>query len=175
MLGALCAAEIRQHCQDAGLPVTDAFSPFETQVTWVVLQIDIGKLATMSTTPEQFRKTIGDLIFYNKAGNAAHRLLLVGPDIDIYNFKDVAFAYSTRCRPGQDETFYEDCFGFMLIPFMGHGFGNPGRGGRVVSDALMPSEYKGEQNFRQASFEHAYPAELQESVNSRWSGWGFCA
>nr|POE77950.1 ferulic acid decarboxylase 1 [Quercus suber] len=169
MIGALCAAEIRQVCQDAGLPIVDAFSPFETQVTWVVLQVDIVKLATMSLTPEQFRQRIGDLIWHQKIGNIIHRLLLVGPDIDIYNFNDIAFAYATRCRPGHDETFYEDCVGFTLIPYMGHGFGSHTRGGKVISDALMPSEYAtGTQNFRQASFLHSYPEALQASVNSRW-------
>ncbi|KAK4494643.1 hypothetical protein PRZ48_013999 [Zasmidium cellare] len=174
MLGALCAAEIGQLCRDADIPISDAFSPFETQVTWVVLKVDIKKLASMSIGPQEFRQKVGDLIFlHNKAGNVIHRLMLVGPDIDIYNFKDVAYAFTTRCRPSHDETFYEDCYGFNLIPYMGHGFGPHDRGGKVVSDALMPSEYKGEQNFQQASFLHSYPPELQESVNARWSKWGF--
>lgn len=174
MLGALCAAEIGQVCRDAGLPIIEAFSPFETQVTWVVLKVDIKKLATMKVAPEDFRKKIGDLIWHQKVGNVIHRLLLVGPDVDIYDFKDVMFAFSTRCRPSHDETFYEDVVGFKLIPYMGHGFGVPDRGGKVVSDALMPSEYSdGVQNFVQASFLHSYPVSLQESVNSRWSAWGF--
>ncbi|PQE26173.1 Ferulic acid decarboxylase 1 protein [Rutstroemia sp. NJR-2017a BBW] len=174
LIGSLAAAQIRQICQDADLPITDAFAPFESQVTWVALKVDIKKLKAMNITPEDFRKKVGDLIFYEKAGYTIHRLILCGSDIDVYDVKDVLFAFSTRCRPNKDETFYEECRGFPLIPYMSHGTGSPVKGGKVVSDALMPSEYKGEQDWQQASFKHSYPVSLQDSVNSRWSKvWGF--
>jgi hypothetical protein len=84
------------------------------------------------------------------------------------------FAFATRCRPGFDETFYEDCRGFPLIPYMSHGNGPHSRGGKVVSDALMPAEYKGEKDWEQASFKHSYSESLQASVNARWAKqWGF--
>lgn len=118
---------------------------------------------------------MGDLIFYAKAGYTIHRLLLYGEDVDVYDMKDLMHAFSTRCRPNKDETFYEDCRGFPLIPYMSHGTGSPVQGGKVVSDALMPSEYRGEQDWQQASFKHSYPQELQESVNARWTTMGFKA
>lgn len=140
----------------------------------MALKIDISKLREMNTTPKDFRKAIGDLVFSCKAGYTIHRLVLCGSDIDVYDFKDVMYAFSTRCRPKTDETFYEDCRGFPLIPYMSHGTASPVQGGKVVSDALMPSEYHGEQDWQQASFKHSYPQELQESVNARWSArWGF--
>jgi hypothetical protein len=40
MIGSLASAEIRKICQQDDLPVTDAFAPFESQVTWVALRID---------------------------------------------------------------------------------------------------------------------------------------
>ena len=175
LIGSLAAAEIRKLCQNAGLPITDAFAPFESQVTWVALKVDIKKLKAMDTTPEKFRKLVGDLIFYTKAGYTIHRLLLCGEDVDVYDMKDLMYAFSTRCRPNKDETFYEDCRGFPLIPYMSHGTGSPVQGGKVVSDALMPSEYRGEQDWQQASFKHSYPQDLQESVNSRWTTMGFKA
>jgi UbiD family decarboxylase len=174
LIGSLNAAEIKRLCVEAGLPITDAFSPFETQVTWIALGIDIQKLSHMNTTPSAFRQMIGELIFSQKAGVTTHRIVLCGPDINVYDVKDVMYAFTTRCRPGADETLFEDCRGFQLIPFMGHGTGTPNRGGKVVSDALMPSEYKGVQNWQQASFEHSFPDEIKESVNCRWSKeWGF--
>lgn len=59
LYGTLSAAQVRQLCQDAGLPITDAFSPFQTQVTWLALKVDIAELAKMKTTPEAFRKLSG--------------------------------------------------------------------------------------------------------------------
>lgn len=173
LIGPLAAAQIRQLCQDAGLPVTDAFAPFETQVTWVALKVDIQKLSEMKITPEAFRQKVGDLIFYHKAGYTIHRLVLCGSDIDVYNWNDISFAFTTRCRPNKDETFYEECRGFPLVPYMSHGTGSPVQGGKVVSDALMPAEYQGKQDWQQANFKHSYPESLQESVNERWSAWGF--
>lgn len=101
MIGALAAAEIRKICQNAGLPVTDSFAPFESQVTWVALQIDTAKLREMKTTSKEFSKRVGDLIFHSKAGYTIHRLMLCGDDIDVYNDKDVMWAFSTRCRPNE--------------------------------------------------------------------------
>jgi UbiD family decarboxylase len=174
LIGSLAAAEIRQLCQDAGLPITDAFAPFESQVTWVALKVDIGELKEMTISPEDFRKKIGDLVFYHKAGYTIHRLILCGSDIDVYDLKDVLFAFSTRCRPNKDESFYEECRGFPLVPYMSHGTGSPVQGGKVVSDALMPSEYEGKQDWQQASFKHSFPQSLQDSVNARWvDTWGF--
>lgn len=73
MIGALAAAEIGRICREAGLPITDAFSPFESQVTWVALQFDTQKLREMKTNSEELRKRVGDLVFYHKAGYTIHR------------------------------------------------------------------------------------------------------
>ena len=173
LIGTLAAAEIRRLCQDHGLPIKEAFAPFESQVTWVALKVDTEKLRAMKITPEEFRKKIGDLIFYNKAGYTIHRLVLVGEDIDIFNFKDVMFAFSTRCRPETDETFYQECRGFPLVPYMSHGTAGSNYGGKVVSDALFPVEYTTGQDWELADFKHSFPVELQERVNKKWEEYGF--
>jgi UbiD family decarboxylase len=173
MIGSLAAAQICVLCQNAGLPVKEAFAPFETQVTWVALKIDTKKLRSMKTTSEVLRKQIGDVVFGEKAGYTIHRLVLVGEDIDIYNFKDVIFAFSTRCRPETDETFYQECRGFPLIPYMSHGTASATTGGKVVSDALLPVEYKTDPNWELADFKHSYPQELQDKVNGAWQHMGF--
>ncbi|CAG8084375.1 unnamed protein product [Penicillium salamii] len=173
MIGALAAAEIGKLCKQAGLPVTDAFSPFESQVTWVALRIDTARLREMNTTSVELRKRIGDLIFNAKAGYTIHRLVLCGDDIDVYDGKDVMWAFSTRCRPGSDETFFEDVRGFPLIPYMGHGAHSKTMGGKVVSDALMPAEYTTGRDWVAADFESSYPEELKKKVLDNWTQMGF--
>ncbi|KAJ5298061.1 hypothetical protein N7508_008310 [Penicillium antarcticum] len=173
MIGSLAAAQIRQVCQDNGLPVTDAFAPFESQVTWVALRIDIARLREMKTTSAEFSRTVGDLIFNCKPGYTIHRLVLCGDDIDVYNGKDVMWAFSTRCRPGLDETFFEDVRGFPLVPYMSHGNGSPTIGGKVVSDALMPAEYTTGRDWVAADFENSYPEELKKKVLDNWTKMGF--
>ncbi|KAH8799169.1 UbiD decarboxylyase family [Xylogone sp. PMI_703] len=175
LVGILAAAEILKLCQQAGLPIDDASAPFVTQSTWLALKINRKGLKDLNTTPEAFRKRIGDLIFNHKAGWTIHRLVLVGDDIDVYDDKDVLFAFVTRCRPSLDETFFENVRAFSLIPYMSHGTegSDPHKGGKVVSDALFPTEYKGMQDWEIADFKHSYPVNLQQSINERWKSWGF--
>ncbi|PSN70590.1 UbiD family decarboxylase [Corynespora cassiicola Philippines] len=173
LIGSLAAAQIAELCQRAGMPVVEAFAPFETQVTWVALKVNNAKLRALKTTPSEFRQRIGDTIFSVKAGYTIHRLVLVGEDIDIYDFKELLFAFSTRCRPGTDETFFQDCAGFPLIPYMSHGTAAPNKGGKVVSDALLPIEYNGVPDWELADFKHSYPKDLQDKVNAAWQRMGF--
>lgn len=164
MIAPLTAAEIRELCQAHDLPVKQAMIQFEAQVTWAALQIDTSRLISMRTTSQDFSRRIGDVVFGSKVGLTVARLILVGGDIDVYDFKDVMWAFCTRCCPGRDEYFYEDCMGFSLIPCMSHGTGDPRRGGKVVSDALMPSEYTTGQDWEVADFNH-YSKTVRDKAN----------
>lgn len=153
------------------------------QVTWVVLQFDTAKISKSKITPEELRQKVGDLVFGHKAGYTIHRIVLVGNDIDVYDDKDVMWAFTTRCRPNKDEvrshfhslltpvstqsdtllypfqTFFEECKGFPLIPYMSHGTGHPAKGGKVVSDAIMPAEYAtGLPDWQAADFKKCVPS-----------------
>ncbi|EEU33817.1 uncharacterized protein NECHADRAFT_55997 [Fusarium vanettenii 77-13-4] len=173
MIGPLASAEVLKLCQEAGLPITAAFAPFAGQGIWITLQVDTAELQSMNTSPKAFMKTVGDLVFHHKTGFFFHRLILVGPDIDIYNDKDILWAYSTRCRPGMDELLYDDVPGFFLIPFMGRGHGPHHEGGKVVCSALLPSEYTSGQDWEAADFEHSYPKSVKERVLKNWDQMGF--
>lgn len=173
LIGSLAAAEIRQLLQDSGIPVKEAFAPFESQVTWVALQIDTEKLRSLKTTSAEFAKKIGDIVFNHKTGYTIHRLVLVGDDIDVYDFKDVIWAFCTRCRPKDDEYFFSECAGFPLLPYMSHGSFSPTKGGKVVSDALLPVEYTTGKDWEAADFKESYPKELQDKINAEWEEMGF--
>ena len=173
MIGPLAALEIKSLLVAHGLPIKEAFSPFESQVTWVALQVDTEKLRAMNTSSQEFSKRIGDIVFNHKAGFTIHRLVLVGDDIDVYNFKDVIWAFCTRCRPGLDEYLFDDVRGFPLIPYMSHGNGSATVGGKVVSDALLPVEYTTGRDWEAADFKNSFPLDIQEKVLGSWSKLGF--
>ncbi|OOQ89760.1 Ferulic acid decarboxylase 1 [Penicillium brasilianum] len=173
MIGPLAAAEIRHLLQTHDFPVKEVMAPLESQVTWAAVQIDTEKLRALKTNSVEFCKKIGDLVFGTKVGFTIHRLIIVGDDIDVYEWKDVIWAFCTRCRPNDDEYFYPDVRGFPLVPFMGHGSGNPLKGGKVVSDALFPAEYTEGRLFEAADFKNSYPQELQDAINANWEKMGF--
>ncbi|KAI1866845.1 uncharacterized protein JN550_007392 [Neoarthrinium moseri] len=157
----------------SGLPIMDAFSPSESQVTWVALKVDTRSLRELKWTLKELQKKVGDVVFAHKAGHTIHRLVLVGEDIDVYDGKDVMWAFSTRCRPNADETFFENVRGFPLIPYMSHGTGPPNKGGKVVSDALLPAEYIFGADWVAADFENSYPEDIKAKVRGRWESLGF--
>ncbi|KAF8869386.1 3-octaprenyl-4-hydroxybenzoate carboxy-lyase [Mucidula mucida] len=171
--GTLAAAQIGQLCKNAGLPIKDAFAPSEGQMTWVALQVDGEKLRAMNTNSKDFSKRLGDLVFRSKPGFFIHRLILVEDDIDVYKGEDVMWAFSTRCRPGTDEIFYDDVKGFELIPYMSHGSASKHMGGQVVSDALLPIEYTTGRDWEAADFEHSYPEDVKAKVLANWKSDGF--
>lgn len=173
MIGPLAAVEIGTILRDHGMPIKRIFSPFESQATWVVVQVDGEKLRPENTNSHDFCRRIGDLVFNHKAGYPIHRIVVVGEDIDIYSFKDVFWAFCTRCRPGLDEHVFEDVAGFPIIPYMSHGNGPMNKGGTVVSDALLTVEYTTGKNWEAADFANSYPAHIRQSVIDRWDGWEF--
>jgi UbiD family decarboxylase len=139
----------------------------------MALQVDTQKLREMKTTAQDFCGTVENLVFNDNVGCTIHRLLLVGVDIDVYDFGDLIWAFSTRCRPGLDEYPFEDVSSFPLIPYMSHGAGAKDEGGKVVSNCLLPVEYMTGKNWETASFQESYAKELQEKVMNRWESLGF--
>lgn len=160
-------------CQSHDLPIKEAFAPLETMATWCALQVDSRRLAELNTTSEAFCERLGRVIFNDKSSMLINRLLVVGDDIDVYDFQDVMWAYVTRCRPGQDEYVFEDVPGFPLTPYMSHGSGDRRRGGKMVSDCLLPMEYKGKGSFQRVDFETSYPQDVKDRVRSNWRAMGF--
>lgn len=127
----------------------------------------------MRTTPKELAELVANVVFNSKAGVPFHRILLVGEDIDVHDDADIMWAFSTRCRPGLDEFLYENVKGFALIPYMGHGNGNPIKGGKLVCDALFPVEYTTGRNWVNTSFRDGYPKSLQDKILASWEKRGF--
>lgn len=113
------------------------------------------------------------MVFNHKAGYTVHRLVLVGDDIDVYDGKDVMWAFSTRCHPNVNETFFEDVRGLLLIPYMGQSNGPATKGGKVVSDAQMPKEYTTGGDWVAADFESSYPEDVKAKIRAKWDPMGF--
>ncbi|RFU36194.1 hypothetical protein B7463_g137, partial [Scytalidium lignicola] len=172
ILGPVMSAEIIRRCQDENLPIKEAFVPFEGHGVWAALQVDTAKLRQMRTNPKDFCKRISDVVFAVKPGFFLHRIFLVGDDIDVFDFKEIMWAYATRCRPGTDEFLFDDLQGFFLIPFMLHGPAGT-VGGKMVSNCLLPVEYTTGRDWLNMDFEGAYPEDIKQRVVSEWKELGY--
>ncbi|KAG5743912.1 hypothetical protein H9Q72_008876 [Fusarium xylarioides] len=173
---ALASAELLELLQRQGLPIKEANCSLETYATWCALQVDTEKLGDMNTNSAELCKRIGDLAFKDKSCMLVNRIILVGDDVDVFEWNDVMWALVTRCRPGKDETLFEEARGHPITPYMSHGpHGNPTQGGKVISDCLMPIEYRGKRNFRECSFNTSYPEDIKNKVREGWKGMGFTA
>ncbi|KAG6989501.1 Ferulic acid decarboxylase 1 [Fusarium oxysporum f. sp. conglutinans] len=170
---ALAAAELLTLCKARGLPIQDACASLETHGTWCALKVDIQGLALMKTSSKDFCEEIGRVAFNDKSAFFMTRILLIGDGVDVYDFKDVIWAWVTRSRPGQDDYAFEDVPGLVLIPYMSNGRGHRRRGGKMVSDCLLPTEYEGRRGFQSVDFQHSYPEDLQARVRSNWTDMGF--
>ncbi|KAE8377994.1 putative 3-octaprenyl-4-hydroxybenzoate carboxy-lyase [Aspergillus bertholletiae] len=168
-LTALTAPELLHLCLENNLPFKDAVHPLETYANWCVFQVDGDMLRRMKTTPGELCRKVGEIVFNNKTSFLTSRVLLVGDDINIYEFGDVMWAYTTRCRPGVDDYIFEDIPGLPLMPFMPP---PPCRGGKVVSNCLLESEYSTGPDWINNDFAHAYPEDVKTKVLSNWEEMG---
>lgn len=169
---ALAAAELLTLCKERGLPITEACASLETMGTWCALQVDSNRLADLKTNSIDFCQSLGNIIFRNKSTMLINKVLLVGEDVDVYKFNDVMWAYSTRCRPGHDEYPFDDVPGFPLTPYMSHGGGDSHKGGKIISDCLLPMEYEGKRTFQKVDFESSYTA-VKDRIKDNWVEMGF--
>ncbi|OBS17112.1 hypothetical protein FPOA_12386 [Fusarium poae] len=171
--GAMASVQLIELLQEHGFPIKDAVAPLPTLGTWAVLQVDNEKLAEMKTDPDELCRKIGALAFDDKSTMLINRILLMGDDIDIHNWDEVVWAYTSRCRPGIDEYVFDEVRGLPLTPYRKYGRGSSVQGGKMVSNCLLAMEYEGKRTFRSVDFKSSYPREVQEKVEARWTDMGF--
>ncbi|GAD99720.1 hypothetical protein ANI_1_1100104 [Paecilomyces variotii No. 5] len=174
--GISIAAEIMDVLEKNGFPVDFVWMPFEAQSCWIVVSIDIEKLASLAVEAKELCRRAGDIIFKTHAGWEAPKVLLVGDDVDITDISQVVWALATRYRPGSDEHVFGDIEGIPMLPYMTRAkknkqIKNPGIGGRSVMNLLLPPEFEGKRDWVQSSFACAFPEELTEIVIKKWKNW----
>ncbi|KAH8703034.1 UbiD decarboxylyase family [Talaromyces proteolyticus] len=170
----LAAPQMVTLLQQHNIPVKEAFAPLETMATWCALQIDIEKLGQMKTTPEELCNKIGKIVFNDKSAMLTNRILVVGDDVAIDDFKELMWAFVNRCHPSKDEYVFDDVTVHPLSPYMHYkGTGRASCGGKIVSNCLLPMEYEGQRSFRSVDFNRSYPVSVKDKVIAGWEDMGF--
>ncbi|KAL7955121.1 UbiD decarboxylyase family [Trichoderma compactum] len=146
MVGLLVAASLLSIFREEKLPITNVYSPLMSMASWLVIQVDGPGLRKMNTNSKDFMRRIGDIVFQQKPGWVIGRIILI---------------------------VYDDVKSFSLLPYMAQGDTDPARGGKIISDALLTSEYTTGPNWVTGDFKHAYPKAIQDKVLTSWDTLGF--
>ncbi|CCH46770.1 green fluorescent protein (GFP)-fusion protein localizes to the cytoplasm [Wickerhamomyces ciferrii] len=173
LIGTLVAAEAKQIAIENDLPIIDVFSPYESQALWLVMKIDLKKLQSLNTTPEEFSNKIGEIFFNTKVAFIMHEIILVGDDIDIFDFKQVIWAYTTRHTPGDDQYYFPNVKSFALAPFVSQSERiKTLKGGKFVTNCIFPKQYKQDIDFTTCNFD-GYDEEIKNKVLTNWESYGY--
>lgn len=154
LIGSLVATEAKELAIESGLPILDAFMPYEAQALWLILKVDLKGLQALKTTPEEFCKKVGDIYFRTKVGFIVHEIILVADDIDIFNFKEVIWAYVTRHTPVADQMAFDDVTSFPLAPFVSQSSRSKTmKGGKCVTNCIFRQQYERSFDYITCNFE----------------------
>lgn len=175
--GSAISAELLATLREAGFPADFVWMPFEAQSCWIVVSVDIKKLAQMNITAEELCRRAGDIIFKTHAGWEVPKVFLVGDDVDITDAHQLLWAVATQYRPGADEYVFGDTIGIPMLPYMTRAskqqVPDPGKGGRSVVNLLLSSEFEGKRSWVPSNFEGSYPADVKDQVLKKWKEYGF--
>ena len=176
--GTCVATQVLADLRDAGFPVDFAWLPSEAHGCWIVVSVDIKKLAKMDISADKLCRLAGDIIFNTHACWQAPKVILVGDDVDITDIDELVWAYATRYHPGVNECLYDAVPGNPLAPYLMREWLKdltklPNRGGKSVTSLLLPSDFEGKCDYVQSSFNRTYPEEIKQKVLDKWTTYGF--
>lgn len=129
----------------------------------------------VSTKPQYagFVHTVAAAVWGSKSGIPRPYLIVVGEDVDVTNAEEVLWCLTTRVHPAKDIHILNSTPCGTLTPFLWDDERPYGRGARAVFDANFPYEWPANRKPTIVDFEHAWPADVQERVLSRWREYGF--
>lgn len=179
-----------------GKVVLQAFSPYESQSLWLVIKVDTKELVKLGMHSKKLCQLVGDLIFNSKGGMPFQEVIVMGDDIDIFDFRKVFWAYVTRHIPVRSQLYFSDCKAFGLSPFISQTKVAPfisqnndadqsemiatpealelikqNKGASCVTNCLFPIQFT---DFKKTfdDFE-GYNEELKFKVKKNWKNYGY--
>lgn len=157
--------ELEKLMRSQGIPVTGVYMP--PQTTHHIMIVGVKPIYSNIATQ------IGQLAYGSKLGPWFHMVVVVDDTVDIYNFKEVIHAVSTRCHPKNGIHVWNGV-GTPVNPFVNNFERTWSIGAKVLFDCTFPLDWD-EKSEKPAlvSFKSMYPKEIQESILTRWEGWGY--
>lgn len=175
VIGITGSAEILHVLQSNGVPARMVWSVLESANTWLVVTMPATWQQQTGMRKEALLQKIGDLVFSTKYSGFVSTILVMDDDIDPTNTSEVLWAFTTRCRPQIDVTYFADRIMVPLAPYLvpAEKKKAPFITKQVFNGLVdIPRGTDGRSPMR-SSFAHCYPQELQNKVLQNWSSYGF--
>ncbi|WP_218000928.1 UbiD family decarboxylase [Nocardia aobensis] len=171
--GTMISATSLDLLRSSGLPVTMAWCSYEAATCWIVVAIDVERLAASTMTERELADAVSEVFFGSHAGWLIPKVVLVADDIDITDINQVTWAMATRYHPGTGEYLYPEAPGIPMVPYLSEAEVRTGRGGKAVLSCLLPCQFEGRAPGTTASFHGSYPAQVRQQVLANWTSYGF--
>lgn len=161
-------ASIRKRLVDSGIPVTAVNMAPECGATLMAI------VATEAPY-HGIANRIGNIIFGSPTlCTYINYVVVVEPDVDVYDLSQVLYAISAQCHPGRGITVKEDEPTNPLNPYLSNEERRWMRGTKAVIDCTRPVHWSKQTEVPpKVSFKLMYPKDIQERVVQDWEKWGF--
>lgn len=169
--GTMIAAAALDVLRAAGLPVTLAWCPYEAATCWLAVSVDRARRIELGLHRAGLIRSIADVLFASHAGWLVPKVIVVDDDIDVTDIGQVVWALATRSHPDTGHHTFPQAPGIPMVPYLTPEEVRAARGGKSVTDCLLPDDFRG----TIASFRTSYPRELQEHVLENWTDYGYDA
>ncbi|MFQ6228262.1 UbiD family decarboxylase [Nocardia sp. NPDC002869] len=133
--GVMTAAESLYLLREAGLPITDAWVPFEAVNNWLVVSVPVG--FAVQEDQDALLDRIGDVVFHSKAGFPLKSILVVTDDLDIHDPDELIWALATRHSHSRSMGVFHNETIWAVSPFISGVNGQAGVD-KVVFNLLPP-------------------------------------
>ncbi|MFE9488931.1 UbiD family decarboxylase [Streptomyces sp. NPDC006641] len=173
--GTMISAVSPDLLRSSGLPVEMAWCSYEAATCWIVVSVDIERLARSGMGERELAGAVADVLFGSHTGWLVPKVLLVADDIDITDIDQVVWAMATRHHPGTGAYSYPQAPGIPMVPYLTPEEVRTGRGGKSVVSCLLPEQFEGVTKGVAASFRHSFPDHVRRRIEENRTAYGFSA
>lgn len=167
--GVAIAATVLAELRHNNWPVTSCFLPFDAACHLIVVTVPRDYLKRSAHgTNDKFCKAMAEFVFQTRGGANVPRLMVVGDDIDPTTSQDVLWALMTRCHPGGGEIDFRHLATNPRDAFLRSDEKAAMFTTKSVLNCLPHEEWTDDNRPFRASFDLAYPADVQAKVLSNW-------
>ncbi len=167
------SAETLYLLRSAGLPVAMCWMVMESANHWLVVAVDSDWYEKNRLSSKEFANQIGQVIFNSKAGFGVAKIILIENDIDVTNPEEVVWAFASRAHPSHGEVYFDEEAQNILPVFLEKTEKQRFKVTKVIYNCLLADRFEKEKRPLRSDFKNAWPAEIQQSVLSRWKSYGY--